>query len=195
MKEIDEIIQEDLYRYFGGEESKINIFRGFIFPGFKYTYFMRKVQHLSKNKTVLARVVRLIYGFLLRHYRYKFGFDIPASTSIKPGFYIGHFGNITISSKAQIGSNVNVSPGVAIGVTRASTSFSQPGAPTIGNRVWIGSNAIIVGNIKIGDDALIAPGAYVYFDVPEKSIVRGNPGKILEGNEVGSKGYINRTKA
>jgi serine O-acetyltransferase len=55
----------------------------------------------------------------------------------------------------------------------------------------VGANAIIVGKVTIGDDALIAPGAYVNFDVPEKSIVIGNPGKIVSTS--GSAGYINNT--
>ncbi|MFY7814664.1 MAG: serine acetyltransferase, partial [Chryseobacterium taeanense] len=49
----------------------------------------------------------------------------------------------------------------------------------IGNNVWIGTNAVIVGGIVIEDDVLIAPGAYVNFNVPNNSIVIGNPGKII----------------
>ena len=37
---------------------------------------------------------------------------------------------------------------------------------------------VIVGNITIGNNVLIAPGAYVNFDVPDGSIVIGNPGLI-----------------
>lgn len=47
--------------------------------------------------------------------------------------------------------------------------------PAIGNDVWIGINAIIVGKITIGDDVLIAPNSYVNCDVPSHSIVFGNP--------------------
>jgi serine O-acetyltransferase len=49
----------------------------------------------------------------------------------------------------------------------------------LGNKVWVGANAVIVGNITIGDDVLIAPLSYVNFDVPSHSIVIGNPGKII----------------
>jgi serine O-acetyltransferase len=62
------------------------------------------------------------------------------------------------------------------------------GTPIIGNNVWIGTNAIIVGRIKIGDNSLIGPGAYVNFDIPDKSVVIGNPGKIVSNQ--GSDGYI-----
>lgn len=63
------------------------------------------------------------------------------------------------------------------------------GAPTIGNEVWIGSNAVVVGKIVIGDDVLIAPNAYVNFDVPSHSVVMGNPGKIIP-RENATEGYI-----
>ena len=44
---------------------------------------------------------------------------------------------------------------------------------------WSGTNAVIVGNVKIGKDVLIAPLTFVNFDVPDHSIVIGNPGKII----------------
>ena len=51
------------------------------------------------------------------------------------------------------------------------------------------SNLIVVGKIKIGNDVLIAPGAYVNFDVPDHSIVIGNPGKIIPKQNA-TEGYI-----
>lgn len=49
------------------------------------------------------------------------------------------------------------------------------GAPVIGNEVWIGINAAIVGKVTIGDDVLIAPNSYVNCDAHSHSIVFGNP--------------------
>lgn len=66
----------------------------------------------------------------------------------------------------------------------------RKGCPTIGNRVWIGINSTIVGNITIGDDVLIAPNSFVNFDVPPHSIVLGNPGSIIH-KENATEGYIN----
>lgn len=50
-------------------------------------------------------------------------------------------------------------------------------------------NAVVVGRIVIGDDVLIAPNAYVNFDVPSHSVVVGNPGKIISRENV-TEGYI-----
>lgn len=47
--------------------------------------------------------------------------------------------------------------------------------PTIGNEVWIGVNATIVGKVSIRDDVLIAPNAFVNCDIPYHSVDFGNP--------------------
>ena len=67
----------------------------------------------------------------------------------------------------------------------------RQGVPTIGNDVWIGINAIVVGKITIGDDVMIAPNSYVNCDVPSHSIVFGNP-CIIKHRENATEGYINR---
>ena len=87
------------------------------------------------------------FYMLLRHYKYKYGYEIHPSTDIAPGFYIGHFGGIVINQKATIGYNVNISQGVTIG---SNNRGPKCGFPTIGNNVWIGPGAKIVGRITIG---------------------------------------------
>ena len=63
------------------------------------------------------------------------------------------------------------------------------GVPVIGDNVQIGINATIIGGICIGDDVLIAPNAFVNFDVPSHSIVIGNPGIIIHREEA-TKDYV-----
>jgi serine O-acetyltransferase len=155
-------------------------------PGFRYCYFLRKCSYLRSKCTPLGRLRFYANKLALHRYRFKYGFEIGANTTIGPGFYLGHFGGVVISQAAILGSNVNVSQGVTIGgIFRG----KRAGAPVIGNRVWIGANAVVVGGITIGDDALIAPGAYVNFDVPEAATVLGNPGKIVAYS--GSAEYVN----
>lgn len=53
--------------------------------------------------------------------------------------------------------------------------------PTVvGNDVWIGHGAIIMGGVTIGDGAVIAAGALVTKDVPSMTIVGGNPAKLIK---------------
>ena len=54
----------------------------------------------------------------------------------------------------------------------------------------MGQFSIVIGGVKIGNDVLIAPGAFVNFDVPDNSIVIGNPGKIISRIESPTKPYI-----
>lgn len=116
----------------------------------------------------------------------KYMMDIPAKVEIGKGLRIEHIGGIVINSEAKLGENITLLNGVLIG---AQNRGNKKGFPTIGNYVWIGTNAIIVGNIHIGNNVLIAPGAYVNFDVPDNSIVLGNPGRIIE-RENATEGYI-----
>jgi serine O-acetyltransferase len=115
------------------------------------------------------------------------GLEIPSNLSVGKGLYIGHPYNITINGTAVLGKNINIHKGVTIGQENRG---KKKGAPTIGNNVWIGINSIIVGKITIGDDVLIAPGAYVNCNVPSHSIVLGNPCKIIP-KENATQDYIN----
>ena len=95
--------------------------------------------------------------------------------------------SIIINPKTILGKNINIATGTVIGQENRG---KRKGTPIIGNEVWIGANAVIVGNIKIGNDVLIAPLSYVNFDVPDHSIVVGNPAKIIS-KEFATKDYIN----
>jgi serine O-acetyltransferase len=155
-------------------------------PGFRFTFFLRKVAWYRDRRRSLGLIPYVFYRLLLNHYRFKYGFEISPTTSIGPGLYIGHFGGIVISPYAVLGANINIAQGCTIGATSRGPRI---GAPTLRERVWVGANAILVGKITVGREALIAPGAYVNFDVPERSVVLGNPGKIVSNS--GSEGYVN----
>lgn len=172
--------EKDLFRY--GKAGKISLKDWMLFPlQIKYLYYFRKAK-AAKNY-----FLRRYYELRLRHISNVSNIQIPVETQIGEGFYIGHFGAIVINSKAVLGKNVNVAVGVTIGQTNRG---KKAGAPQISDRCWIGSNAVIVGNVRIGTDVLIAPGAYVNFDVPDHSIVIGNPGKII-CRENATEGYVN----
>ena len=55
---------------------------------------------------------------------------------------------------------------------------------------FVGIYATVVGNIRIGDDVLIAPNSYVNVDVPQHSVVIGNPA-VVHHKENATEGYIN----
>jgi serine acetyltransferase len=59
----------------------------------------------------------------------------------------------------------------------------------IGDRVHFGANAVILGKITIGDDAVIGPGAVVMSSVPARGVAMGNPARVI-GNG-GSFEFVN----
>ena len=187
-RDLQETLHADLYRYRG--RSGIRAFMSAYLrdPGFRFTYYLRKLAFYSSRKRSLWIFAYLWHRVLYHHYRFKYGFDISPTTNIGRGLYIGHFGGVVISPYAILGSNVNIAQGVTIG---AASRGARTGAPTLEDRVWVGANAIVVGNITVGHDALIAPGAYVNFDVPPMAVVLGNPGKVV--SSAGSMGYVNNT--
>jgi len=178
---MNELIKADLQRVVPGKFSLAKLLQGFRSKGFKYLFFMRLVA-AAKNP-----VTKLIYRLLLRHYTYKYGFQIPPQAKIGGGLFIGHFGTVVISVHAQIGINCNLAHSVTLGATRRG---AMKGAPKLGDYVWVGAGAVLVGNIKIGSNVLIAPNAFVNFDVPSNSLVIGNPGKIISKADA-TTGYIN----
>ncbi len=108
------------------------------------------------------------------------GITIPYQASIGPGLYIGHFGNIVLSSDAVIGQTCNLSQGVTIGV---SGRGARRGVPKIGNRVYIAANAVVVGKISIGDDVVIAANSLVIADVPAHTTVMGVPAQVVNTHD------------
>jgi len=166
---MNSLIKADLYRVQGLSYSGLNLLKGMRSKGFKYLFFMRL---LAQRRNIVSTFILKV---ILRMLSYRYGFQIPPSTPIGGGLFIGHFGTVVISVNAKIGSNCNIAHNVTIGAARG----KRAGAPTIGDRVWIGTGAVLTGKITIGSDVLIAPNAFVNMDVPEHSIVIGNPAKII----------------
>lgn len=132
-------------------------------------------------------ILRQLFRLLFRYFKKKNLIDLHYSTNIGPGLYIGHPYCITINTKVIIGSNCNIHKGVTIGQENRG---ARKGTPILGDDVWIGINSTIVGAVRIGNDVLIAPNTYVNRDIPDHSIVFGNP-CIIKSTENATKGYIN----
>lgn len=127
-----------------------------------------------------------IYRVILKKYAMKYGLEISITAEIGKGLYLGHPYNITVGGGAKIGDNVNLHKGCTIG---RENRGKREGIPQIGNCVSIGINATVVGNIKIGDDVMIAPNSFVNFDVPSHSVVVGNPG-VIYPKEHATEAYV-----
>ena len=150
-------------------------------------YVRKLLKYFRLCQTTHNTWLLLLYQYVFKKIKESHHIEIPATCHIGPGLYLGHPYGITINSEAVIGANCNIHKGVSIGQENRG---KRKGVPTIGNNVYIGINAIIVGKIHIGDDVLIAPNSYVNCDVPSHSIVLGNP-CIIKAREGATDGYIN----
>lgn len=181
----DQLIKSDLYRYTGGTSFTSFARAMLLIPGFRFSYFFRKGSSYP-TKTIRRRVFEII----CRHYSIKFGFQIPLGTQIGPGMYLGHWGQLVINPSTKIGNNCNIGQGVTIGQTNRG---AKKGSPKIGDRVWIGANAVLVGNISIDSNVLIAPNSFVNFDVPDNSIVITQKCKVVPDKQA-TTNYICRVR-
>lgn len=177
------MFNEDYYRYYG-ESWKLRRASRFLSDHSLWFLFL-----FRKKQAGCPPVIDQIISILLQQIRKKYGLEIPWNTRIDKGLYIGHPYNITINPGAKLGKNINIHKGATIGQENRG---SRKGIPTIGNNVWIGVNATLVGNITIGNDVLITPNSYVNMDIPSHSIVIGNPGRIIP-KENATEGYIENT--
>ncbi|HLA56213.1 MAG TPA: serine acetyltransferase [Flavobacterium sp.] len=179
------LIEQDLVRYGRIKKFGLRVFFKYVFieviPGIKFSVIFRLCQHYRyKNKLIFY-----FFFLWLRRLKYKYGFDISYRTKIGKGLYIGHFGGIVIHGDTEIGENCNLSQGMTIGILNRGKSA---GTPKIGDRVFIGPSAVILGGITVGNDVLIGANAVVNFDVPDNAVVAAPMATVISGK--GSADYV-----
>jgi serine O-acetyltransferase len=167
----------DAYRYTGSFDSKINKKAASKNRLLGIIACKRKYENSSG---IIKKIIKKRFYYLCR----SSGIDINVDTEIGEGFAIFHGFGIVVNKSATIGRNVTLMHGVTIGQADAigEDGARSTGCPAIGDNVWIGPNASVVGGVKIGSGARILAGASVYFDVPDRALVAGNPGKIVREN-------------
>ena len=100
---LSQTLKADLYRYRGKADWRSFLSAYLHDPGFRFIYYLRKVAYYSAKKKSFGIFGYLYNRILLNHYRFRYGFEIDASTSIGRGFYLGHFGGVVISPHAVLG--------------------------------------------------------------------------------------------
>ena len=170
------------YEYLQGGRLRrtVNCLRS---PGVQAVIVFRFGQWLDSQASLLKLLLNPIYFVLNGLVQIMWGIELPRSATIGPGFYIGHFGGITIAPGVAIGRDCNISQDLTIGL---SGQGEKAGVPTIGNNVYIGPGARIFGRISIGNNVKIGANAVIYKDVPDNAIVVLDPGfKIVsyKGNQ------------
>lgn len=179
----------DLYRYEGAVSARLFLKHLLLSPGFTFSFYLRLCQFFyNKSPRLLMVPIYWIFRFILRHYTYKFGINIPFDTRIGVGLYIGHPGNIHFNARAIVGANCNISQGVTLGQANRG---KHKGYPVIGEGVYIGPGAKIVGAVRVGNNVAIGANCVVTKDVPDNAVVVGVPGRVISFE--GARDYVDYT--
>lgn len=135
---------------------------------YRLSFFLnsRNIPFFPKIITYLNRIVFSVW--------------LPASTKVGKNTTFGKGGlGVVIHEMAVIGNHCIISNNVTIG---GSSKKEQGKLPILGDRVRVGAGCVILGNVVIGDNVIIGANSVVTIDIPDNSIVVGNPAKIIKSD-------------
>ena len=153
------------------KRKNISIKRYLLNPILRYLFFMRLVEYTSSKR---PRIIHKILYFFWRRLGYRIGIDMNYK-NIGAGLRIPHAGAIVINGRAILGSGCTIHNCVNIGSNLGSLKAAE-----IGNDVFIGPGAKIIGGIVIGHGAVIGANAVVNRNVEANSTVVGVPARRLD---------------
>ncbi|PHS68213.1 MAG: serine acetyltransferase [Methylophaga sp.] len=131
---------------------------------------------MTINNKFIRAPFSVIYRFLERHVRYKYGIELPYTVTMGENVVFEHQHGIVIHGNCVIGDNCIIRQGVTLG----NRYLNKPDeAPTLGSDVNVGAGAKILGAVTIGNNATIGANAVVLIDVPEGKAAVGIPAKII----------------
>lgn len=144
----------------------------FILYPFIHAIILYRVAHFLYERKFffLARLISQLARFFT-------GIEIHPGAKIGKGLFIDHGMGVVIGETAEIGDNVTLYHGVTLGGTGKDKGKRHP---TIGNNVVIGSGAKVLGPITIGDRVKIGANSVVLKDIPSDCTVVGIPGRIVK---------------
>lgn len=188
-------LKYDLYRYFyPGDEitdisllSKIKII--VLTQGVWALIAYRSGFWCVRNANKFGGLPRFFLPFLTifqKLVEISTGIDIPFTARIGRGLYIGHFGQIILSTRTVMGEFCNLSQGVTIGQAGRGDNVH---VPVIGDRVYIGPGAKLFGKLTIGNDVAIGANAVVTKDLPDNAVAVGIPAKVISFDS--SRDFVN----
>jgi acetyltransferase-like isoleucine patch superfamily enzyme len=108
------------------------------------------------------------------------GILLAADVAMNFGCYIDGSGGVVVGERTMFGPNVVVvSSQHRVDGDRIHDSGKMFEEVRIGRDVWVGANSVIMAGVTIGDGAVVGSGAIVTKDVDARSIVAGNPARVL----------------
>lgn len=146
-------------------------------PGFRTVAVCRFGRwRMGIRSKILRAPFSILYRFLFRYCRGRYGIELLYSTQLGRRVIIEHQNCIVIHDHSQIGDDCIIRQGCTLG----NRYLDRPHeAPRLGARVNVGAGAKILGDVMIGDDASVGANAVVLHDVPAGATVVGIPARII----------------
>jgi serine O-acetyltransferase len=165
-------LREDIQTVFARDPAARNMLEViFCYPGLHALWFHRLAHFLWGHR------LRFLARLLSHTSRFLTGIEIHPGAEIGRRLFIDHGAGVVIGETAEVGNDVLLYQGVVLGGT---TLEKKKRHPTIGNNVVIGTGAVALGAITVGDGASIGAGSVVVKSVPPGTTVVGIPGRIVE---------------
>ena len=157
------------------------------YPGVKAIFFHRIANFFAIAKfDLVAKIISQLSRFFT-------GIEIHPKAKIGKNLFIDHGMGVVIGETSEISDNVTIYHNVTLGGTSPSINTNEQRNskrhPTLEENVVVGSGAQILGPVVIGKNSLIGANAVITKDVPEKSIMAGNPAKKIGDATRGFKPY------
>ena len=141
------------------------------YPGLHALWFHRLAHFFWGHRLkLLARLVSNLGRFFTN-------IEIHPGAKIGRRFFIDHGAGVVIGETAEVGDDVLIYQGVVLGGTSLEKTKRHP---TLGNNVVIGTGAVALGAITVGDGARIGSGSVVVQSVPPGVTVVGIPGRVVQ---------------
>lgn len=172
---------EDIKAIYRNDPSAKNI-EFLLYPSLHVIVVHRYISH-PLYRIKIPFIPRLISQIM----RFLTGIEIHPGAKIGKGFFVDHGMGTVIGETAEIGKNCVMFHNVSLGGTGKHKGKRHP---TIGDNVLIGTGAILLGRVKVGNNVKIGADTFIINkNIPDNCTVVGTPGKIvmLNGKKVNIK--------
>jgi putative colanic acid biosynthesis acetyltransferase WcaB len=138
-----------------------------------------RIAYCARCGPSCIRPLAVLYGPAYRlGVEWLLGVELPWKTRIGPGLRVDHGVGLVVNDGTRIGTGCFLRHNTTIGNKQLEGgAYSE--CPVVGDRVDVGANVVIIGPVRIGNDAVIGAGAVVVKDVPPGAVVVGNPARIV----------------
>ncbi|MBD3383121.1 MAG: serine O-acetyltransferase [candidate division Zixibacteria bacterium] len=161
---------EDIKAIYRNDPAARNI--EFLFYAGFWAITLHRITHFVWNLKI-PLIPRIISQFT----RFMTGVEVHPGATIGKGFFIDHGMGVVIGETTQIGDNCVLFHNVTLGGTG---KHKKKRHPTLGNNVFVGTGATILGPVNVGNNVRIGANTFIIMhDVPDNATVVGSPGKIV----------------